>query len=455
MNALYAQEPQPVGRYSGPFLAEVEKHAGQRLFTVAELTAPWGTERWSNRPISHPTLGNYLGRVLSFGPVAMDTSERTNVLAARETELELADTDFRFGKLLPRYQNRLRLSPVVLRIGAMGIPESGWYTYFTGVLDSWEMVQAQDWRLVLRTNDRPLRSDFPKTKVTLADYPNADVATAVGQFCQIVYGIHNSNGLGGGTTGMIKALYVDTISFVYELSLGWLQEVTNVYADGILIPSSGYFVLHPNIGGRRRTVVAFVATQSGKTITADVKGLTDRGDGTGTLLQKPGAVLQHWLTNFLFGDWLTGDWLAPSVNIDTPSVYETDQFLARKGHEVSKVFGGDESVTTGTAAIEEWCDSHEVKAYWTEAGKLAFRPLHHDFSSYALPSRPWFRGPGQDLGGFGLPQNTRQIANKVSVAYLFGQAAGQFFQTVDVEDLGVLENSIITRDLPYSAARLV
>jgi hypothetical protein len=455
MHALYAQEPQPIGRFSGPFLAELEKHAGQRLFTVCELTAPWGTERWSNRPISHSTLGTYLGRVLSFDPVAMDVSERTNSLAARETGLELADHDFRFSKRVAAYRSRMRLSPAVLRIGARGIPESAWYTYFTGVLDAWPMTQAQDWHLSFRTNDLPLKSDFPKVKITLGDYPNANVETALGKFSQLVYGVHDSNGVTTPPGGAVTALHVDTALFTYELSLGWMLSVPAVYADGVVATVGSYSITHPLVNGRRRTHIVFTATQGEKVITADVSGLTDRGDGTGTLITRPAAVLQHWLVNFLYGDWMDGTYLSPdTAPVDTRLFWETDQFLTRKAHVAAKVLGGD-SQTTGFQALEEWCDSYEIKARWTEQGKLGVTPLNHGLNSFQAGPRPWFKGPGEDLGGFSLPQNTRAIANRISVQYLFQPASGQFMQSLDVEDLGVSENSIITRELAYSADQLV
>lgn len=449
--ALAQVEHGPAQIFQTPFRAGVER-AGADLVETATIVAPWGTERLANRPLSPNELGNFKHRIVGLSEAGPSVSPRVYSLAALETSIVVDDSDHYLRKLIHAYGERLPEAATTLATAVRGLPPALWWTYFTGGLDTWELVPA-GYKLTFRTQDRPLRAPHPQRQITAADRPNAP-AESIGRYYQIVYGVHDSEST--DAKGMIEAIEVDSVSHEWHASLGRLGSIFNVRADGIAVPSSDYAVTYPLTNGFRETVIDFTASQSGKRITFDCEGLTDRGGGGGRVLTRFGEITPHWLANWVYGEpWTDGAWKLPSTApADLPSIWWTDQFLAREGHAMTLVVGGDEADahTDALTVLEGIARTFHIHPYWTELGKIAFYPID-PYVAELLLERPWIRARYHDLdAGFSLPQNTRQKVNKVKVSWLPQASEGRFAQTVEVEDLAVVEQAPVSIELPNSAA---
>ncbi len=450
---LHLPNSRPIGRFHLSFLAAIQS-PGAEVFTVADLTLPDPSSplcHISNRPIAAPGAF-YAGRVVSggWGRSPTSISERASGLQAREVSIGIRDESGDWRALRARYANRLRRSPVRIRVGVRGLDQANWHTDFFGILDSWEKTGPATWTLTCRTDDRPLEAKFPTHPFLLSDWPNAQ-PEILGKYAPIVGGIHRSNGVQSGSgTGMVLTYHVDTKDYRHAVSLGRLKAVVPVYGNGQVIPASDYTVTYPvTASGYVWTVIKFsTSAHEAKTITCDVQGLTDRGDGTGSVVTNPVKLLRLLLVNWLYGDWKSGDWLDGSAApIDERLWWDVARYCERKGHEGSFYVGGDQ--TTGLAAIEAWAATFELKPAWTNEGRIGLHVLDHSLAEWA--SALWARGR-VDLKAFRLAANARQTVDEIDLQYLPGAADGRTFETLTLQDLDVGETSTLSRPMTWSAA---
>ena len=437
----------PPGLFSAPFRAALEQ--GAPLCNVAVVGLPSGTERWSTRPLSSDGV-YYKGRISGVGEAGPEVNARVYTLPDSQTYFVIADADKYFHKIAARYDRRLRGSSVALATIVPGLPLSLCFTYFRGVLDTWEPLPGA-YKLTCRTQDLQLRSPFPRRTITAADRPNAP-PDSIGRYYQVVYGVHDSAAM--EAKGLVAAIQVDSVNDVWHVSLGRLGAVLAVFADGTLVPTSSYAVTYPLTNGLRETCIDFTGTSmTGKTITVDVRGLTDKGDGTGSVMVKPMQVLQHALVNWSYGDWKDGEWFDPATApIDLPYFYSTDQFLVRKGHVVTLVLGGEKEADIPTGRIESYGTTFHVHPFW-EDGRLAIAPLDPHMAELLI-ARPWVRGRYHDIdSSLALPQNTRQLVSKVSGNWFHSHAGDTYQQKVECEDLAVVDQVTLPVDLLHSAAQ--
>lgn len=458
MRTVLAQvEHEPVGAFSGPMLAALEAGNGEPFTCLTITPAGVGAFRFATRALGISGLGYFRGGIISIGEVSQDVSERTQGLSTLSTDVEIADdAGLSLHKVVASFQARLRGATVFLQDGVLTNPyppaavKSGdWYTRFAGVLDSWEMTEPNVWRFGFRTNDQALRGDFPKRRITAIDWPNA-FHLETGQLEPIVMGIHSALGLSG--KGMIACLRVDGVGFVYLVSRG-IVSVPRVYADGTLkTVTTDYTITFPVVNGYRYTCIDFVSDPGSAAITCDVTGLTDKGDGTGTVITGPIEIALHVLSQFIYGDWKDGAWLSPdTAPVDLDSAWSTSQWFLRRGFEASLYIG--DKLTTGVSLLDGLCESFEFRAYWTEDGKIAFAPLDHGIDRLYF-DRPWSRGPLTDDQGIAFPQNAQQINDKVSISYVPSNADGGFKRSLDMEDYRVAAQSKLNRETSWSAARI-
>lgn len=454
---LASVEHDPPQDFTTPFRDAIAPGKAPQLVETAVLDAPWGQERLSNRPFSSIELGSFKPRMMGLAEAGTAVSPRVHSLASVETSIIVDDADRYLHKLIHQYEHRLPDSPITLATAVKGLPPALWWRYFTGVLDSWPIVPAGR-KLVLRTRDLPLRSPFPRRKISVSDRPNIP-ADSIGRFYQIVYGRHESTGL--EVKGPVEGIEVDSVGFVYHFSLGRLGAFRNVYADGVIVPTSDYSVLYPMTNGFRETVIDFVTSKAGKRITADVDGLTTHADGSGRYLDGAGEIFSHWLTNWIFNDWSAelatsyDGWHDPGlVPLALAPIWWTNEFVKREGHKCTLVLGGDTEETDGFAEIESVCRSFHIHPYWDEHGRIALTPIN----AYAYLLRfsyPWIRGRYDDLdAGFSGVHNTRQKISKIIVNWLPNSSEDSLLQTFEIEDLAVREKSELSLDLPNTAAEI-
>jgi len=453
---LLPSNTRPVGRMHLA-LREAIKRDPTQAFIAVDIGLPDASSRLrsiSDRGIATPTT--FYAPAITRGGISRAgaaVSERTGGLSSREFSTAIEDTSGEFRVLVARYANRLRRSTVVARIGIPGVAQDDWCPHSTGILDSWEKAGAASWTLQYRTDDLPLTTKFPTAAFTASDWPNCD-PDILGKFAPIVLGIHNSNGVQSASgTGMVPTFHVDTALYRHAISLGKLKAVVPVYGDGVAISAGDYSIVYvTTASGRDWTVVQFnVSTHEAKAITVDCQGLTDMGDGSGSVVTNPVKQLQLLLANFVFADWRAGAWLAPSL-LDLPAWWDAALYADRKGFEGSDYYGATQ--TTGQAAIESWAGTWKLKPWWTGEGKIALAILDHSLQEYLGDALPWIRGRG-DLRSFKLSTDTRQIASEVLVQYLPIASGGGMGETMKLQDLDVVDVASRSITMPQSAARRV
>ncbi len=395
-------------------------------------------------------LGRYEPRVQSFGSIPREVSETDNQLSPVEMSVTISDTDRDFARELASYRGSIRGSAATVRLVSPNISNTDSFLAFEGILDSYSQPEPMQWTLKLIADDRPLRlGKVPKTAITQADWPAAH-GDAIGQYLGPVYGIHNGNGT--GDTGSMSALYVDTTAYTYAWMLG-AGTITSAYSAGVLAIESSYTATTVTKNGKLWSIITFDTDQGDNEITLDVEGLTDEPDGTGTLITNPVEQLKHFLINFVWNDWRSGAYYAEST---APLAVEhfniTAEFLNAFGHRGSKRFGGTEQLLA-LDAVNEWLDSHEIKAFWTNNGKLAIRPIDHR-SQRIYFSRQVMKGSETALQ-FARVFDPSNIVQKVSTQYIYNEASQKYSQTLEVSDLSVSEDVTVSRSLPWSESKVI
>lgn len=450
---------EPAGVFSGPFREETEKGLGGRhgigapeMYVAMDLTLPGGTKKYSNVGLHSVVNGQYDARVESFGQVPREVSESSNSLSdSVEMNVTILDMDRDFAQELAQYRGSIRGSAVTLRLLSPNVSNGDALTVFDGVLNGYSQPEPMKWELIIRPDDWPLRLvKVPRTGITQADWPAAD-ADALGQFLGPVYGTHDSNG--SGEFGAIPGLLVDKAAHKYAWMLG-AGTVTAAYADKIVVSEAEYTASTETKNGKLWSVVTFDSDQGDAEISFDVTGITDEPDGTGTLITNPILQLKHWLVNFVYNDWRSGPYYEESTApLATRYVNETADYLDDLGHEGSKRFAYSEQ-KTAIEELNEWLDSHELKAFWRNNGELAIRLIADHRTQRLYFSTQVLRGTELALE-FRRLFDTSNVVQKVSGQYIYNEAAGKYLQVLEVSDLSVTDDVTVTRTLPWSADRVL
>ena len=457
MTLHHCLSDEPAGLFSGPFREETEKGLGGRhgagtpeIFVAFDLVLPGGTKKYSNVGVSSAVRGKYDARVESFGTIPREVSELDNQLSPIEMNVTILDTDRDFAMEVGSYRGSIRGSRATIRIVSPNVSDGDSFLAFDGVLDSYTQPEPMKWELKLIADDRPLRlGKVPKTAITQADWPAAH-GDAIGQYLGPIYGVHNSNGT--GNAGSVPALYVDTVDHTYAWMLG-AGTATTVYSAGVGMLTTSYTSTTTTINGKLWSIVTFTSDQGDNEITLDVEGLTDQPDGTGTLITNPVEQLKHFLVNFVWNDWRSGAYYEESTApLAVESFNRTAELLNAFGHRGSKRYAGTEQLNA-LDALNEWLDSHEIKAFWTNQCKLAVRPIDHRTQRLYFDTQVL---KGSELAlSFSRIFDPTNIVQKVSTQYIYNEAAAKYSQTLEVSDLSVNEDVTVSRALPWSEAEVI
>jgi hypothetical protein len=333
---------------------------------VVDIGLPGGTVKYGAAGFGSLTGGSYSPRVLSWGSLDRQVSDRGGTIAAAETSFDLADTDRVFARVTEgALRESVVGSTVVIKHADPLLASSSWYTGFTGVLAKWLWPEPMRASIVARTDDLALRRKVPRSTWLLgpADWPNI-LAEAVGKYASIVYGSQDSGPY--NKTGMVECHCVNTSTFQYVVAAG-LVNVGQVYADGV---AAGFGQKTEFRGGKTFTTVIMAADQGVKRLTADVYGYDCVTPGGGSMTTNPALILAHFLSNFCFGDWQTGAWLSTSARIDATYLAAAVTDFTARGVRGGRVVS---DASNGYDQIREWLQTFEYKGWWTGLGALAFR----------------------------------------------------------------------------------
>lgn len=418
-----------MGRMSANMLAELRK-SQPSVFVLLEIDFPSGTAQWSRYGVSSMTNGHYDQRVASWGEIKYVISDRDNRLSTPTASCVIEDQDFLFSKMVGRGE-RMRGSEVRIYLSSANVSASDWFTVYTGQLYEWHRASGLNWNLQFRVNDTPLLAKTPRVQITKSDWPDAPTESLT-KIAPLCYGLQDSSG--ETNTGATPCIYVDNSGFRYLVCLGRAKSVMRVYVDGVR-QTSGYSVTNPIVAGKQTTLVDFNADKGSSSITVDVQGYETVGDGTGTLIIDPATQIKHFLVNFVYNEYLKGDWFSDSTApIDTTSFAGVTSTISSLASGSAYVGGRYiDAQTRGIDELDAWSQTFNIKTYWTNLGALAVA-MDHPVVETVYPSTVVRYGQDDYYSPVAYRQDFQGIIGSASASYSFQPADGQDLFSLEVKN---------------------
>lgn len=466
-------DPAPDALFSHPFRTEslrgIDRPGTPETYPVLEIESDTAGDLFlSTSGVAAPDA-IYIPKVMEWGPIGLGVNVRSNDVAAMEVDVVIADAidDGAGGKrifdgIATGYANRFRGARATILLLGPSFNRANAAVLFRGVVDSFIKTGLAQWRIRLRTDDKALSySEAPR--IPYGRFFPRILSEVEGTFAALIYGKHRGAGL-GGDGGAVTTVYVDTDLFRYAVGLGHYN-VTGVYrqagdeagATFSVIDPSLYEVLYLTIAGKLFTVIEFTDNQNNEEsenieIRVDVEGFGSiEGDGFVGDWENPAWQLLHYLANFVFGDWRSGEYVDPStLPLDLASFAASADYFDVFGYESSRLL---REPTSCEGTINEWAASTSCKVFWTNEGKLAILPLDLRPPLDLYDSEFWARA-SEEAVGFDLPTDSAQIIERLVYSHAHLDSEGRYMRTGSVSDISVPEKVRITADLAWSRSAL-
>lgn len=421
------------------------------LVVGVDMTLPSGAVSLSDGGAGSAARGGYGNRLVSLAAVERGVDLASAEIPQVEVRLEIADPDSSFGRETERYRNRLRRSPVTIRVMSPNVPDADSFAAFQGLLTTWDQAAPPlKWALTLRGDDKALLGECPEVPIAAFEWPDAD-PSVLGVPAPHIYGSHSSLGL--GATGMLPAYLVDRTGYRYLACLGWLQSIPRVWYDTTLLATSGvYTIERVTVNGIRFTLIDFISSPGTGAVRFDATGYTDNAAGTsGTLITSPEAQILHFLVNFVFNKYRSGDWFSnASAPVDVASFTTLASFCTNFGLLGSRWLGTKAEIREELAT---WAEGWGFKWYQTVDGKLALGNLDHRAPAEIYPT-DFIRGDEEDVDGSLDPNSLDRIVRTIEARYVLQASQSKYVLTARVTDLGVVETITDALDMPGSSAEV-
>lgn len=416
------------------------------------LALPSGTIQVSDVGAGSTVNGKFEGRLVSLDPVSRGISLDSSEVQTLEVKAEIADPEFAFGRETQKYRNSLRRSAATLKVMSPNVGNSDAFTALSALLTTWESAMSPlGWSLTLRGDDKSLAGKTPEVKITSQEWPDAD-PEVIGIPCPHIYGTHSSVGL--ASFGMLPAYLVDRTGFRYLASVGWIKSIDRVYCGEVLQASTGYTTSRVTVNGIRFTLIDFTATPGEDPVRFDAAGYTDDAAGSsGTLITSPDQQILHFLVNFVFNKYRSGDWYANSTApVEESSFTAVGTFCTTFSIIGAKWFGGDQ--TEIREELAKWAAGCGFKWSVTTTGKLTLTTvLDHRAPSTLYPS-DFIRADEEEIERSLNPSTVDMIVRTVEGKYIYQAADAKYAETLRVTDLDVVEITTETLEMPGARAEL-
>jgi hypothetical protein len=180
------------------------------------------------------------------------------------------------------------------------------------------------------------------------------------------------------------------------------------------------------------------------------------------VLTSPIDLLKWFLNNLVYSDWNGDAYSTTAAPLGLASLSIAASYCSAFRQEASFRFGGSRDQQTALAFLNGWIRSElMLRPRWSNEGKLGVVPIDHRWTPYATEytyiggSEPG-RHAAEDLpDGFTYRLAASGICSKVSLQYLYGEAASKFWQTLEVQDLARWATEKVTERfaLEWSSSR--
>jgi len=279
------------------------------------------------------------------------------------TVLRLNNADKEFTQL--KAQTPFRNRVVNILFGNVGDDINEFITVFSGRISDWNLTSTGI--AEIRVNDaifdtiKRKLGGFIDAKETGFENRPADSPT---RLKTIIYGNVSSIGFSG--IGDVPCYRIDPAigqsKFRYFVARHICKEITNVYNYETLVSPSAYTVTDDGTN----QFIDFTADPKDPDrpdefeVTIDVKGITDTGLASGTLLESPADQIDHYLKNY------SG---IAAADIDTVSIAKTKTAAASLGY--ASAFAIVDPNITHDTVINRFSESFQIRFFINKEGKYA------------------------------------------------------------------------------------
>lgn len=423
-----------------------------RVIPGLSVAFPGGTMRFASASMSSISTSHYTGKVLNWGQINYQRSERGGQLSAVETRVQVDDADRSIARVYAGASSgSVRGSAATIYLMSPDVASSSWMTIFTGVVTKVSFPSPFVAEITLRTNDDQLQRKSPRGgwALTRQNWPNADPEN-YGKMAPIIYGVHDSSKF-QTTPGLIPTLLIDKITFRYLVCAGKAKSITRVFVDGVATPT-GWTTEYVTRNGRIYTCLNFTTDQGEADVTCDLVGYEHIGDGSGNVIASPnyGPATQwaHWISNFVLGDYMTGAWAAHNSIIDSTALSALETRLMGIGADGAHYVADP---LTGIEITARFCNTFKLRAWWTYAGKIAIaKDDPHVSDVYGGERWRWYR---DEAGPFAFRDNDFERKTRTVARAAYSASQGSYLQTLEVvADAGATTELQDFQDMPWSAA---
>jgi hypothetical protein len=286
------------GVYGWDILNMLVPTAPSPSMTLVEIEFDSGTRYYSFDGVASP-MKWYKDQILDIGTISREVPVLPGEYSISDVSIVLSNADLEFSKLKETEPFRNRTVRIKFGKAADGLGLLA--TVFTGVITTWKLAEA---KLELSVRD----AGYDKLRLELGgvlstvDFPAVPLKNEP-TLWPIIYGDVTSAGL--SATGAVPCSLV-TVSnpFRYLVARHECKEISNVYLYGTLLGGGAYSITTSVIDGQTMTFINFTTDQRDTArpdeweITADVKGITNTGLSSGTLIVNPADQLKNYLVNY-------------------------------------------------------------------------------------------------------------------------------------------------------------
>lgn len=289
-----------MGDLSAELLAELQARPSKALWL---LKLNWwdGTQLVADVGQASRTDGFYRPLIRSWGEVSERAVDPENNLQDVTFSVTMSDPTREIQNRVARREPIFNTTCELLLSGSTDVPRAGWSTRFSGFLDSIKSQRRGEWELSFRGLNSFI-GDTALTTILAVDWPSAPTES-LNLTVPMIWGRLAGAGYPEEAQGAVKAFLVDTVGFRYLVARGRV-EVTAVYIAGVGIAFittgvDGFTVTYPIVAGEVHTVIDFLNSQGTDEVTCDVVGYDTNGDGTGTVIEAPGDLIDDVLKKTL------------------------------------------------------------------------------------------------------------------------------------------------------------
>ena len=227
------------------------------------------------------------GRVLGLSSLTRSIDDRTGLFNISDVNVELANQDKHFSKLLANYFCKGQIASIAHGRGSE--PEAWHETVFFAMVDDYNLRGPGFDAKLKDYAQKYLKGQQPRYIVTREEYPDCKDA-AVGAGIQELVGRHYF--AAGSAPGAIQAHCTDENLFIYICARGPLHAILNVYADGTAVNPANYVAF---IDAAGRQYIQFNGDQEDKKITFNCEGyMFGLWDSANGYIQNPAYVIAFY-----------------------------------------------------------------------------------------------------------------------------------------------------------------